>query len=174
MCFYNDDYDWTAEVVTQADAESGPACKCDECSRAIDADEFRHTIEMQEHEACQICEDDFSDSFINRADMTAELDDDDDWAANQLKILDKHTHDYGETYSYVRCLGCEKLLKAIEKREELAGCPAHSRRPPLSELWETMREIHEAKDYAEFAVKMFPELVDHPIVVNALQVSAGD
>jgi hypothetical protein len=149
MCFYRDDYDWMASVTKQASVDSGPATNCDECGCAIAATEWRHTIYQQEHEQCQICEDDSADEYIDPADREADF---------------SCTHDYGETFSYARCRGCDNLLKAIESREIAEGCPAHARRPSLCGLHDEILEHEQRREYGELAVAMFPELAEHKIV----------
>ena len=63
MCFYNDDYDWCAEVIRTTEGTDGPPTRCIECGAKIAAGDWRRHIEQIEHESCQICEDDCSESF---------------------------------------------------------------------------------------------------------------
>lgn len=174
MCFYNDDADWSASVCETTPADTGEPCKCDECGRKITTDEWRLNIFMQEHEDCQICEDDCSDEFISREDMEAELADGDaEWAAAHLKTLENHTCDFGETFRYVRCKGCDEFLQAIEAQEIEEGCPPDSRRPALCDLHNSMAEHGLSEIYGKKAIAMFPHLKDHPIVIMALRPTPG-
>lgn len=163
MCFYNDDYDWYADVHEESDLESGPACKCDECGREIASDQWRHTVFQQESELCQFCEDDCSGNYIGSEDDVAELIEDGraEEAAELQRKIDNCQHSYGETFHYVRCRDCDNLLKAVERTEELAGCPVDSRRPALTELREALHETHDGGRYRAMALEMFPELASH-------------
>lgn len=178
MCFDNGDCEWTAEVNESAEHESGPVCHCTECGSVIAADRWRRTVHQQEYEACQICEDDCSDSYIDREEMNRRVADGDatlDWiaenrdaadAADQLATLDHHAHahDYGESYDYVCCLGCEKILRAIEAHEAAEGCPVDARRPMLGNLAEEIINSRGYVDYRGIALAAFPELADHPLL----------
>ena len=173
MCFYNDDYEWSASVCETSEADSGPATKCAECGCKIEPHEWRKHIFMQEHEDCQICQDPFSDDYIDRKAMEAELNDGDaDWAAAQLKALDDHTHDYGETYDYDCCRDCDKILQAVEDRETAEGCPVDERRPALGEMQESLMEHEQWAEYAAHAVAMFPELAGNEFI-RKLQAVEG-
>ena len=61
MCFYNDDFDWYAEVCRTVEGTDGRATRCIECGAKIAAGEWRRHLEQIEHECCQICEDDCSE-----------------------------------------------------------------------------------------------------------------
>ena len=170
MCFYNDgDYDWTAELATATSGPSPKECVCCECSGKIRAGEWRHEIYMQEHEACQVCEDEWSDEFIDRAEMEKELTEGDaEWAKAMLKEIAEHKHDYGESSLYVRCETCEKILLSIEEHEERAGCPPRSRQPDLWSLWEELYHHSDTRVYLQEAVAVFPEIATHEDVARYL------
>lgn len=175
MCFDTGDYDWCASVTEKTPSDSGKACRCDECGRDIAENEWRLAIHQQEHDSCQICEDEFSDEFISREEMESEVaDGDEEWAQNQIKFLDEHKHDYGETFDYVRCRGCDHFLKAIEDREAKEGCPPDARQPYLCALREEMSEHYQARDYADHAVAMFPDLQSHPIIRDIFERTTYD
>lgn len=169
MCFYNDDYYWTASVQDETSESSGKTCRCDECGCDIAADQWRHQIHQQEHEACQVCGDEWSDDYIDKAAMEEELTGDDkEWAAENLRILAEHKCDYGETCDYVRCEACHLMLIAVEQREKDEGCPADARRPALTELWDNMHEMR-GDGYVGYAVAMFPMLSNHPRVAELIE-----
>ena len=146
MCFDNDHGDWTASVCEVTKSDSGNATRCGECGYAIAPDEWRKNIHLQENESCRICEDESSDEFDPEADKA------------------NCQHDYGEHFDYVRCRGCDTILKAIETHEERAGCPAYARQPLLGELSETLHEHQQADEYVAAALELDPSLANHPIL----------
>lgn len=151
MCFDNDHGDWTASVCEVTKSDSGNATRCTECGGSIAPNEWRKNIHLQEHESCQICEDDWSDYYDPEADKAT------------------CKHDYGEHYFYVRCRGCETILKAIEEHEENEGCPAHARRPLLGELADTLWEHEQSNVYIGLALDRDPSLVNHPILQSVTE-----
>jgi hypothetical protein len=147
MCFYNDDYDWIARVVEHADTTATKQTKCDECGSTIPVGANMHTIHMAESEGgCVTCE---------RGDCEC-ADDCDSGERCQCE-----TPNYGETFDYERCEGCEKFLRAVEASEVAAGCARHHAQPRLTEMTEEINEggMCEAKRYFKTARAMFPELV---------------
>lgn len=143
MCF-DSEYEWTASLCEE---DSGPAvkpCKCDECGHKISAGEWRHHIYQQEHETCYCCEEDGVDP------------------------CECETPDLGETYDYQRCEACDKLLRAVEQHEIDEGCPVYARRPALTELHDVFWQHEQNWEYAEKAVAMFPELIDHRFIAELL------
>jgi hypothetical protein len=80
MCF-NGDYEWRASTVDETEGPAAARTKCDECHRWINAGEWMKHIYMQEHEACQRCEDSWSDNYEE----------------NHPDCADGE-HDYGETF----------------------------------------------------------------------------
>lgn len=153
MCFYHEDYDWSASVVDHVKGEAEGDAVCAECHRPIRDGEWRHTVEMQQHEECQLC-------------LDGHPDDD-----GVIPDPGPHKCDYGETYSYVRCLGCERILEAIKAVEVREGCPPNAQQPSYEGLHEALWD-HESKyEYATAAVDMYPELWSHPMVEDLLKYS---
>jgi len=163
MCFYeSEDYDWIANVVRETDRLADRPTKCQECGGKIPLGAPIHEVFQQQHELCQICQDDVSENYIG------DPDEDSDEESQRQKRLANHVCQYGETYLYRRCESCSQLLDAIEKYEENEGCPPHSRRPALCELRDVFTEHQDAYAYAEAAVGMFPQLWSHPFIVDLL------
>lgn len=135
MCFYNDDYEWSASVHEETEGPAEKATRCYECGEPIAAGQWRRHIYQQEDEECRLCE--------------------------QEEGFDPECqHDYGETFDYDRCEPCDKVLRAIEAVEKDEGCPEYSRQPMLGELRDVFvhPEDGNAMAYAERAVAMFPEV----------------
>lgn len=139
MCFYNDDYDWTASVVLQEKRTAGKQIQCYECGAKIAPGESYQWIFMQEHEECRVCE----------------------WEEAETPC---EKHDYGEDFSYQRCNACSQLLAAIKAVEIEEGCPEHAQQPGLCELGEVFCEHENRREYAARAVAMFPELKSHRLI----------
>ncbi len=165
MCFYNDDCDWSADHIEDTSGPSPMECKCDECGDKIPVGAWRFWQFAQEHEECQICQDDCSDSFIDRTDAEEHAADDDpdnaEYGREMLKTLAEHKCTFGESDTYVRCEACEKVLLAIDEHERKAGCPAHARQPSLGQLWDELCEHSDAPIYIREAVAVFPEIASH-------------
>ena len=155
MCFSHDDYEWTAEISETAEGHSANATRCIECGAAIAAGEFRRNIWQQEHECCQLCQDEWSDSYD--------------------ESIDKATceHEDGETFDADTCAACCKLLTAVRSVELDEGCPEDSQVPRIGELCDALIEIDDGEKYARRAVEMFPELATHRIVL-AIAKKGGD
>lgn len=142
MCFYNEDYDWIAEVNEVTDGPASQAGKCIECGSAIAIGDTCRTVHQQEHEECQQCEEDG---------CNAEYDADGNY------VPCDGNHDYGEIFDCLICESCCQLLQAIEAHEIDAGCPPHARQPSYGGLWEETFEDEEAlADYLKRAKEMFP------------------
>lgn len=139
MCFYND-YDWSAQIINTTEGPADKPVNCHECPQKIQVGEWRRKIYMQEHELCQLCEDDCSDVF------------DEEINKNECK------HEYGQRYTYYCCQDCDKVLQAVKAHEVEAGCPAYAQQPPLGELWVGLQDSGEGHIYAAKAIAMFPEL----------------
>ncbi len=167
MCFYDEgDCDWTATVCLEKDRLADRPTRCNECSRKVPLGGKLHEVFQQEHESCQICQDEDSESFIgtnDEADFEPE-----EWV-ERMAILANHACSYGETFLYRRCSDCDNLFKAIEAREEEEGCPPYARRPMLTELHYAFSEHESNFEYAEKAVEMFPELLSHPFIERLLE-----
>ncbi len=178
MCFYNDDYDWCAEVNEESEGPSDEACNCRECGATIAIGEWCKRVFQQEHEACQICEDSCSDDFIEREEMEDLFTEpnglDAEWAAEKLKKLDEHSCSYGETYRYVRCEKCDKVIRAVVAHEKNEGCPEYSQQPALANLYDELNEHSDRKVYARGALTMFPELDGHPQLMQLLEPKPWD
>lgn len=171
MCFYTD-YDWTASVYEITESDAGFPTRCDECGKPLTMLDWRRRIWMQEAEECRICEDEFSEKYIDNEDIEDALENGDaEYAAEMLKALDEHQHDYGETCLYHRCSDCDKILQAVEAREKAEGCPVHERLPALGEMQESLAEHEQAAEYATHAIGMFPELAGNTFLQELLTVS---
>ncbi len=168
MCFYHDDYDWCAEHEEQHFVREDSPAKCHECDRVVLADQWRRKILQQQYECCQICEDRENFDFIS-----AEADDYDsneEYAA-ALDELGCHECDYGERFACTICRECNLLLAAIYDLEQIEGCPEHARQPLYGELLRELEEDEEGK-YVRHALRMFPELVRHPLIIELNQLAA--
>lgn len=165
MCFYNDDYDWSAEVNDVTFVRTEKLNVCEECRRRIEPGEWRRRIEQREHEECQICEDSYSDDYIS---ADADSYDTKQEHAEALAELAEHKHSYGETYSGATCRECCLLLAAIYDLEEKEGCPEYARQPLGGTLREELHEEAYGREstYVKHAVEMFPELAEHSICLG--------
>lgn len=172
MCFYDEgDYGWSASVTKEATRLAPRRATCRECNGVIQLGSRLHEIYQQEHDLCQICEDDESGSYIDTDDFDDEANLSQDEIEAQRFMQDtlaNHECRYGETYLYRRCDACEKLLRAIAVQEEIEGCPPGNRVPPLEELRMVFTEHEAAFEYAERAVVMFSELWGHEFIVDLL------
>lgn len=152
MCFYNDDYDWCAEVHDEHYVRSELPTKCFDCNRAIKAGEWIREIFQLEHEECQICEDPESDLYED----PDEIDE-----AEGMYGPGEHPHYFGESFHGVVCRECCLIRAAIYDLEEKEGCPEDARQPAIGELTETMCEDRSKwgdRKYTKHAIEMFPEL----------------
>lgn len=138
MCFYNDDYDWYAEVQIVSEWSFGLPTACIECGTKIGYGDWRRHLFQQQHEACMVCE-------WGEADEPCDL------------------HNYGERYECDTCADCAKILKAVEAEEIDANCPPHARQPMVGELGETLR-YDDDKRYVHRALTMFPEVASARLV----------
>ena len=142
MCFTDDqDYEWTASTWEESPGPATKACHCDECGAPIAIGDWCHNIHAEEHDCCQKCEDEWSDSYVP-----------------EDKREGPCEHDYGETMDYVRCEACDKVIRAIEAVEIEEGCPPGAQRPAINMLAEELSQHSSAPVYAERAVAMFPEV----------------
>lgn len=158
MCFYNDDYDWVAEVYDEQYVRGEQPAKCFDCYREIKAGEWRREIFQLEHEECQICEDIESDLYED----PDEIDE-----AEGMFGPGEHPHYYGESWHGVICRECNLLRASIYDLEEKEGCPEYSRQPAFGELQETMADDCSRwgdKKYIRHALEMFPELTTHKLL----------
>lgn len=143
MCFYNDDYDWCAEVSEVTYARCERDGRCFECGRRIAAGEWRERTLQQEHEDCQICSE-YGDYY-------------DDSVMRELC-----NHDYGETFEAEVCRDCLLMLSAIYDLEEIEGCPEESRRPGYGDLMQVLTDEWVYGDefkYRRHAMEKYPQLV---------------
>lgn len=146
MCFYNDDYDWYAEVQTVETHVAKEIFACQECGQEIAVGESYRYIYQQEHEECQRCE-------------WEQLDPDDDPCEQ---------HDYGETYHYRCCNQCQRILEIIQLIEIEEGCPPHAQQPGLGELSEVFSEHQSREQYAQRVLTLFPDLSGHVLLAPFL------
>lgn len=143
MCFYDDDYDWIAEIQIVTDGENERRERCNECRRWIEVGDQCRRVFQQENETCSAC-------------------DGEDPAC-------EHEHDYGETYNYVCCRECITILDAIKRVEQAEGCPAYAQQPNLNELGEALWEHESRWKYAEAALAADEGLYDHPLISLLLE-----
>src|ERR1700722_8291329 len=137
MCFVQE-AEWKAEV---SETTEGPktvdTTRCSECGMGIDIGEWHKHIEMQEYEECHDCEyGDCDCATKNTEDHECQCD----------------PPNYGETFVYDRCEGCEKLLAAIREVEIESGCGEHESVPLLGDLDNQLRNLgdhEERKKYAD-------------------------
>ena len=143
MCFINE-CGWCAEINEEADEIALEKTRCNECDRIIPSGDFMHTIHQQEFEECQACANGECDCH--------EVDD---------SCCQCEEPDYGETFDYVRCLQCDRFLKAVEAAEIKAGCSINEARPLMPRMIEDISDggRQEARKYFKMARVMFPELV---------------
>lgn len=151
MCFYNDDFDWYAEVWRTVEGTEGRATRWIECGAKIGDGEWRRDIEEVEYECCQICEDDCSEYHDPEADKAT------------------CQHNYGETFVCDTCQACCNLIEAVRVVEIEAGCPEHAQIPSVGGLLDELLEHDEREKYARRAVDMCPALAGHRIVVACLK-----
>lgn len=144
MCFYYDDYDWTADVFEESERVAEQSLTCVECGKGIAAGETHIRIFAQESEECLVCE-------WEEADEPCE------------------EHDYGETYTARRCQSCERILKAVQSVEVEEGCPPHATRPAIGELDQAFYDHANAETYANRVIEMYPTLADHRWVKHVLE-----
>ena len=142
MCFYNDNYDWYAQVNEVTDGPAMKAGTCEECRQPIAVGDQCRSVHQQEHEECQQCDEDSDD---------AEFDADGNF------IPCDGNHNYGETADFMICESCCQILKAIEAHEIDEGCPPHARQPSYGGLWdETTEDLDALGKYLARAQTMFP------------------
>jgi hypothetical protein len=142
MCFTNDEGDWSASIVERSCIRKTSAARCFECGRTIEAGEWRSEEYCQEHEECQICQDESSDQFDDRVNC------------------DTCIHDFGETFAASTCRECSLLLAAVYDLERIEGCPEDARQPMPGSLGDEMGYDDEGR-YARHAIALFPELATH-------------
>lgn len=154
MCFVHDDYAWYAMVSEHKATVATSPMKCDECEAPIAAGDFVYTVFQQEHEECQACADGLCD--CPREDPN---DEDSDRVCSGVDCRCSKPN-FGETFDYCRCEGCDKFILAIEAAELEEGCRKSEARPGLP-MWYDLQGNgrDEVKRYWKFAAKMFPELV---------------
>lgn len=154
MCFVNEG-DWTAMVHESSEIVTTKETKCDECGQPIPIGAFARTIYMQEHEECSDCANEYCSCPIATIDN------------EEVKVcIDKGCQcekpNFGETFDYDRCEGCDKFLQAIEAAELEEGCSKYEARPSLP-MWDDLQGIgrDECKRYWRKAVSLFPEWKAH-------------
>lgn len=141
MCFYHGDYDWVARFFKTEDRVSDGTVMCDECCQRICAGQLYEHTDQQEHEECRRCEDSFSSRYE---------------PGNEK--CDRGEHDYGETYQHHVCEQCQKMLTAVQRVEEDAGCIGAETRPGLGGLFEGVRESDHREEYFDRARADHPDL----------------
>ncbi len=151
MCFYNGDYDWTAQVVVEQETTTGKR-RCDECFTDIPEGQTARFIGMQEYEECRACD---------NGDCECPRNADGDPVCQDTGCQCDEP-DFGESCDYCRCDNCDKFLKAVQAAELEAGCGLDESLPPLCQMTEHIGrgygDMDEAKKYFKTALKMFPEL----------------
>lgn len=156
------EHDWIAEEYTKSEGYARSATVCDECQRTINKGDWRCTIQMREYSECQICEDQSSPNYIDATDTGIEYGEGDtEQAKIQLDILNQHTCDFGETFSYFRCIDCDKVLHAFTQFKSLACCSNSDNLPALGKLAAFLNTYHKQQEYVDYALKMFSELDEH-------------
>ena len=160
MCFYNDDYDWTATVHEVNDGPSDCKRKCYECGHAIKVGDICRTVHQQEYETCRVCEDEDSDNFNGF---------DDDGNSIPPVACEDGKHDYGETFDAVICHNCLKIREAVKEYELREGCPEHASEPGYGEWSEVFFEHENKWEYAEACVAKHPELIGHAWIKDLLE-----
>lgn len=146
MCFYNDDYDWTAAVCEEDKRTASKPVRCMECRRLIPVGGAVVHVFLRQHEACKNCDEELREEW------------DDDYEGGPLTPCADGKHDYGETYDYDRCEDCDQFLQAVQTAELEAGCRLNESRPPLEFMVEYIAEagIEEARKYFKKARDLFP------------------
>jgi len=145
MCFYNDDYDWYADVQDESHVRCEKATGCDECGSKIQVGQWKRHIYQQEEEMCRYCEDEDSIEYEKGFDCKGDC-------------------DFGETSEYDCCVPCMKILAAIYEQEKDEDCPEHSRRPSLGLMWEEAFDSGHDDQYVSRILEMFPEVSSHRFV----------
>jgi hypothetical protein len=155
MCFYYpDDYDWIARVNEWSQPTAEELLTCRECGADIKPGQKYRKLYQQEHEECQLCEDECSETY------------DEEHAKAGCD------HDYGENYTYRRCNDCELMVECIAEVEAEQDCPPGTRRPPLEELEEAFNpcEHDDAPLYAQRVVEKHPHLAKHKWIERAMEL----
>ena len=134
MCFYNDDYDWYADVAVEAGVVCETESRCDECYKKIHPGEWTMTLWQQQHRECQLC-----------------YDEDDE------PIPHTQECDFGETYSYRCCHDCARLRGVIYAVETDEECPEHARHPGYGAMRKDAFDYGDDADkYVSKAATMYP------------------
>lgn len=151
MCFYNDDYDWTAHTNEWTYRKAVEPLACSECGGEISPGDWHCEIFQAEYDSPDCCE---CETCCN-----AEMDEEEG--------VDREPC-VAETWRGWQCKVCMKVLAAIYQVELEEGCPWHARQPGAGELWDEMSEHDGAPQYMARAVKTFPELAANGRVVDHL------
>lgn len=160
MCFYNDDWDWVAELCEDVKGPASKPGKCIECMEPIAIGEICRSIYQQEYEECTRCDEDGDD---------ADFDDDGNF------IPCDGNHIYGETWNGMICESCCQILKAIEAHEIDEGCPPHARQPSYGGLWdETIEDTDALGKYLVRAHAMFPGIETRSRMFQRMQKAVAD
>jgi hypothetical protein len=146
MCFYNDGYDWTAEVVSEKEGAASKDAKCQECRRVIPAGHRLWTVFQQECEECKTCDEgDCECPKDKRGDCM------------ECKC---EKPNFGEEFDYHSCLDCKRFLDAVSVAEVESGCSVYESRPAYMEMIESVSSagVDESDKYFAKADEMFPDL----------------
>lgn len=149
MCFTdNNEYDWTADTFEVVRLKTGPASRCEECSRIIAPEHWRQNVFMQESDGmCLTC-----DAYPGE--------DADDCHCDEPTL--------GETSTFDTCRACMAMLAAIRKMEREENCPPHAQQPAPGGLREVFTDHESATEYAVRIATLFPSLKSHRFICGLL------
>jgi len=137
MCFYSEP-DWIAQVCEEEEGIAPADSKCGECGRRIHKGQWRHRVEMQEHELCQQCEETYDD---------------------EPEPCEDDKHEYGETFEMDTCERCYRLRHAVRQVEESEGCTGSEAEPAYGGLYNDVNNGEGWQHYADaMAALRIPEL----------------
>ena len=157
MCFDNDNCDWTASIHEETEGPATCDTSCFDCGGKILSGKFRRRVYQQEDEECAEC------GARNGEDQWPDSD--------GLDVEDKFDHDcdFGEIFVACVCETCLKLRAGIKAYELKEGCPEWASQPAYGQLMEAFTEHQQAIDYADAAVSLHPELIDHYFIQYAIR-----
>lgn len=158
MCFYYDDYDWSAEINEESHIRCDAPCKCFDCNRMVTSGEWVRRIFQLQSELCWICEDSESDLYEYPDEYEPE---------SGMYGPTEHPCYFGESWLGFICRECCLLREAIYDVEEKEGCPYDARQPAFGELAEVFQEDTAAwgdRKYTDHALRMFPSVAWHRFI----------
>ena len=152
MCFYTEDYDWTASCVSKSDvhADGSKRFNCDDCHRRFGFLEVAELTEFWEHETCGDCGLRHSDDYDREDDQCMDTDGE--------PIL----KDQGESCHFYRCKSCLEFREGIRDLEIKEGCREWESVPQgsIGEEFDNMDDDDRIREYVEHAAAMFPARAD--------------